>query len=87
MHPQQGGPGDPRGDWYEIFSPNADCRLRGLRVADVLIPSTRAPGGYEKCADAQRLIFVRKQSLNEDFPNTQPRGGTGTGAVEDVVIE
>ena len=79
--------GDARGEWLEIFSPNVNCTVRDLAVSNVLGP---LPDDTEPCIPVQdpaRLVMVRKQHPNPDFPKTQPRGGTGRGELRHLVVD
>lgn len=69
----QFNPQDPA-TWVEVFSPDKDCTVRGLRIADV----TAAGQGL----DPNSLVRVIEQQINENYPNTTPRGGTGKGHLE-----
>ena len=69
------GSDDPE-QWVEVFSPDLDCTVRNLEVADVRV---RLPGGNTKTIDPYDLVRVVEQEPNPDYPNTIPRGGTGKG--------
>lgn len=59
--------------WVEIFSPDEDVTVRGLRLANV-----RA-GAALVSNPASVLVKVIQQALNPDYPKSLPRGGTGKG--------
>ncbi|MBN1346775.1 MAG: right-handed parallel beta-helix repeat-containing protein [Phycisphaerae bacterium] len=63
---------DPR-RWVEIFSPDKDCVVEGLKVLNV-----RGAGREVKSADVVRVV---QQTVNKDYPKTTPRGGTGRGVL------
>ena len=64
--------------WVEVFSPDKDCTVRNLRIADV--QAAPADGSaVRSIGDTRALVEVIRQTVNEDYPNTTPRGGTGRG--------
>ena len=67
-----GGDADPT-RWTEIFSPDRNCTVRNVRVSKV-----RATG-IDHPIPVDRHIKVIELSLNPDYPQTTPRGGTGKG--------
>ena len=71
-------------EWVDVFNPNANPVVRGLVVKDIYIPDQNDPGSYVQCADLASLVNERRTTLNPDFPNTMPRGGTGRGKVMDI---
>jgi hypothetical protein len=73
-------PNDP-GTWVEIFSPDKDCTVSGLRVFDVL--AADANGDVANPVAPATLVEVVEQTVNPDYPNTTPRGGTGKGILRD----
>lgn len=69
-------PKDPA-TWVEIFSPDQDVTVRGLRLARV---RAVVAGKLMPVADPEnRLVKVIQLSLNPNYPRTTPRGGTGKG--------
>lgn len=65
--------GDDPAKWVEIFSPDRDVTVKGIRLEKV-----RIKGKAVTDADADvRFVSVRDQKLNPDYPQTLPRGGTG----------
>ena len=65
---------DPQ-TWTEIFSPDRDVTVRGLRLSGV---SVLDRGRLAPLGDAQRrLMRATDQIVNPDYPHTTPRGGTG----------
>lgn len=71
-----------RGDkWFEVFNPNANPVLRGLRIEGVSLPHPSRPGVCAASDAVAALVHERCLSLNPDFPRTMPRGGTGRGQV------
>jgi len=78
--------GDPRGEWLELFSPDIDCTVQDLSVSGVVAASPDRPDTAAPVDEAERLVMVRSQHPNPDFPETQPRGGTGRGQLTNLVV-
>ncbi|MHB1355738.1 MAG: hypothetical protein ACYCZF_07150 [Anaerolineae bacterium] len=72
---------NPEGGWFEVFNPNATPVVTGLTVKDVHLPDSDNMGAYVISDDNSRLVHTRCLSLNPDFPNSMPRGGTGCGSI------
>jgi hypothetical protein len=70
-------PNNPMG-WTEVFSPDKDCTVRHLTLADVKDQPTGTGEGVP-IANWESLVEVIQLKLNPDFPKTTPRGGTGKG--------
>ncbi len=67
--------------WVEVFSPDSDCIVKGLKLSNV---QSRLEGStLHPVADPRRLVEVVEMTINEDYPNTTPRGGTGRGRLLD----
>ena len=79
--------GDANDEWIDVFNPNANPIVKGLMVNDISIPDQNNPGSYVLHTDLSALINERHLSLNPDFPNSMPRGGTGRGKVIDLRID
>lgn len=63
--------GDDPAHGVEVFAPDRDVTVRGLRLGNVRINGEAVP-------DAEaRFVAVRDQHINPDYPATTPRGGTG----------
>ena len=54
----------------ELFDPDLICTAE-----DISFENVRFAG--ERCVDESQLIRARHLTVNEDYPNTIPRGGTG----------
>ena len=65
--------------WTELFEPDLICTAE-----DISFENVRFAG--ERCVDESQLIRARHLTVNEDYPNTIPRGGTGYGVVRGVKI-
>jgi hypothetical protein len=57
--------------WVELFSPDRDVTVRGLRLEKVSVD------GAVVTDPEARFVSVRDQQLNSDYPRTLPRGGRG----------
>lgn len=57
--------------WAEVFAPDRDVTVKDVRLEHVTV------NGVALADPASRLVAVRDQTLNPDYPNTTPRGGTG----------
>ena len=73
------GSDDPA-DWGEVFDPDAVCH-----VEDVYFKNIRFEDG--PAATREALTKEITMTVNEDYPNTRPKGGTGYGRLGRVVIE
>lgn len=67
--------------WIEGFVPDAVCRANGIRFRNITI------GGVKQTQVDSLLIEPVKMQINEDYPHTTPRGGTGYGTIEDVSLD
>lgn len=60
--------------WVEIFSPDSDVTVKNFRLGNIEL----SDGIHLKGAEAEtRLLQVKDQRPNPDYPKTQPRGGIG----------
>ena len=76
----------PEDGWKDVFNPNANPVVRTLTITGVYLPDPDRPGARVPCDDVGKLVHVRHLSLNPDFPNTMPRGGTGRGRLVDPIF-
>ena len=65
--------------WAELFEPDLVCTAENVTLGDI-----RFSDG--PCTDERLLIRARRLTLNEDYPRTTPRGGTGYGVVRGVSV-
>ena len=66
--------------WGEIFSPDAVCTVDHVEIKNLKFQSQKEQ------PDADSLVHAVRLSINEDYPNTTPKGGTGCGIVKEVKI-
>ena len=69
-------------EWTELFSPDDICTVKNTHIGKVMFADKEA---NERDGDV--LIKATRQTINEDYPNTRPRGGTGYGIIENVMFE
>ncbi len=61
---------DPK-SWVEIFSPDRDVTVRDFHLSKVTCYGKR----FEEAE--KKLVEVKDQKINRNYPQTVPRGGTG----------
>ena len=57
--------------WVEVFTPDADVTVKRFRLSNVLVQ------GMPLANALKALVSVQDQTLNLDYPQTTPKGGTG----------
>lgn len=67
-------------EWTELFDPDMICAAEGTVFRNV-----RFAG--EACRNVETLLRETHLTVNEDYPNTIPRGGTGYGVIRGIRIE
>lgn len=70
---------DPK-DWYDFFDTDSVCHVDRITMDNIAVRN-------EKCTDCEKLLFIRKQTVNPDYPNTTPAGGTGFGTVKEFYLD
>ena len=67
-------------DWGEVFDPNAICYVEDVYFKNI---------SFEDCKATTREMLTKEitMTLNPDYPNTTPKGGTGYGRLGCVMIE
>ena len=65
--------------WAELFEPDLVCTAENVSFSHI-----RFADG--PCEDEALLIKARRLTVNEDYPRTTPRGGTGYGVIRGVSI-
>ncbi len=69
-------------DWTEVFAPNDICTLDDTYIGKIEF--------LDRAATKEDLPIIAKAiklSINEDYPNTIPKGGTGYGIINDIIFE
>ena len=66
-------------DWFDFFDPDSICHTENIVFDNITVCG-------EKCVDGGKLLLVRRQTVNPDYPKTTPAGGTGYGVAREVFI-
>ncbi len=74
------GSDDPK-DWKELFYPN-----HINTVCDTYIGSVEFADRKANEDDMDMIIRKTAQTVNHDYPNTKPKGGTGYGIINNVIF-
>lgn len=69
-------------EWREIMSPDDICTVENTHIGKIEFSDAVAA---EK--DKDLIIRATRQTINKDYPNTLPKGGTGYGIVNGVIFE
>ena len=77
----KGGSDNPD-DWSEVFSPDDICTLKNVHIGKVDFIDRRAD---EK--DIAVIAATKHLTINPDYPKTTPKGGTGYGIIENIIME
>ncbi len=64
-------------DWGEVFDPDAICTADEIYMENITFAG-------EHVTDLDILTREVKMSINPDYPNTTPKGGTGYGTIKKV---
>ena len=67
-------------DWFDFFDPDSVCHADRITMSDISVNG-------QKCLDADKLLYLRKQTVNPDYPKTTPAGGTGFGIVKEFWLD
>lgn len=70
---------DPK-DWIDFFEANSICKVSRLALEDISVNG-------ERCTDLDKLLYIRRLTVNPDYPKTTPKGGTGFGVVDSLYID
>ena len=70
------GSDDPA-DWGEVFDPDAICTLDNLHLKNIFFKGIQV-------TDTKELVREVKMEINQNYPETMPRGGTGYGTIKRV---
>ena len=71
-------------DWGEVFYPDAICEADGIYLSDVAFVKD---GKRVNTTDLSLLTKTVALKINEDYPNTKPKGGTGFGTLKNCTVE
>ena len=64
-------------DWGEVFDPDAICHAEDIYLDNICFAGTAE-------TDVSELVREVKMTINTDYPNTIPKGGTGYGTIGKV---
>ena len=76
----KGGKENPE-EWTEVFAPDDICTAENLHIGKISFSDRDVVPTDEKV-----IVCEKKQTLNPDYPNTLPKGGTGYGIVKNVIF-
>ena len=60
--------------WGELFSPDAVCEVKNVTFKNIIFNG-------EKMTDLDGIMSEVHLTVNPDYPNTTPKGGTGYGTI------
>ena len=66
-------------DWFDFFDPDSICKVKNISMEDIKING-------EPCTDTDKLLMLRRQTLNLDYPKTTPAGGIGFGVLDELYV-
>ena len=66
--------------WAELFDTSLNVHANNLTFKNITFKG-------EKSVNPETIIGCHSLTVNEDYPNTTPKGGTGKGSLGTVVIE
>ncbi len=67
-------------DWGEVFAPDAICHVEDFYFKNITFEG-------EAVNNPAELVREVHMTVNEDYPNTTPKGGTGYGTVGRLIVE
>lgn len=71
---------DDKSKWGDFFEPDMCCFVEDINLENITFDDV-------KVTDAKKLVKETHQSINPDYPNTLPEGGTGFGKIEKVNVK
>ncbi len=72
---------DDASKWIEIFEPDAVCTVESIYIKNAVMG-----GKHISETDKDKAVRAIKLTVNEDYPNTIPKGGTGYGILKKADI-
>lgn len=70
---------DDPANWGDYFDPDRCCTVDDITLRNITFRD-------EKITEAEKLVKETHQTINPDYPNTLPAGGTGFGTVKKVDV-
>ena len=71
--------------WTEIFSPDDVVTVDNILFKNINFQTIH--GSYEKETEEKLIIKATRQTVNEHYPQTTPKGGTGYGIIKCFKIQ
>lgn len=62
-------------NWIEVYLPDSNITVRNLRLTNISYIDSKKAKQIKN--PEMRLIVIKNQEINPDYPKTTPRGGTG----------
>lgn len=69
-------------NWNEMFYPDDICTMKDTHIGKIQFSDKVATEN-----ERNEIITATKMTINEDYPNTTPKGGTGYGIIDNVIFE
>lgn len=71
---------DDKSMWGDFFEPDMCCFVEDINLENITFDDV-------KVTEAEKLVKETHQSINPDYPNTLPEGGTGFGKIGKVNVK
>lgn len=71
---------EDKSKWGDFFEPDMCCFVKDINLENITFVDV-------KVTDAEKLVKETHQSINPDYPQTLPEGGTGFGKIEEVNVK
>lgn len=71
---------EDKSKWGDFFEPDMCCFVEDINLENITFDDI-------KVTDAEKLVKETHQSINPDYPNTLPEGGTGFGKIKEVNVK
>ena len=71
---------DDKSKWGDFFEPDMCCFVEDINLENITFDDV-------KVTEAEKLVKETHQSINPDYPNTLPEGGTGFGKIGKVNVK
>jgi hypothetical protein len=62
-------------NWIEVYLPDSNITVRNFSLSNVTYKTAKGVKKIETPTD--KMIILKNQTLNHDYPRTTPKGGTG----------
>ena len=71
---------DNKEKWGDFFEPDMCCTVEDLHFKQISFAG-------QAISDPDKLVKETQQTVNPDYPNTLPEGGTGFGTIQKITLE